>query len=259
MVARTRLISHRKLMFQEAGNIVIPRSYRLKSHYVQCMKKVKHKEGDDLAPVTFTWEIDNFSKLDAASKHYSDTFVIGNFKWRILLYLKGIDVDYLSPYLDVINASKLPQGWARCAHFSLTVVNQLHPSKSITKDAVHIFNACDSDCGFKSLVPLSWLSDHGHEYLVNDVCILEAKVELHQVKGKNSEDKITACSAPVEQGPEMDSSEAPDLLATCKELKSEQIPSCQDAPSFEESCTELTSLSYVEDVHQELGPSNVDL
>ncbi|PRQ31986.1 putative ubiquitinyl hydrolase 1 [Rosa chinensis] len=50
--------------------------------------------------------------------------------WQILLYLKGDVVDYLSPYLDVLDASKLPQGWSRCAQFSLKVVNQLQPSES---------------------------------------------------------------------------------------------------------------------------------
>ncbi|KAM5585459.1 hypothetical protein ABKV19_004710 [Rosa sericea] len=266
MVSRTRLISLRKLKNQNAG-IFIPRSYRLKKHYVRSMKKVKVEEGDDLAPVTFTWKIENFSKLDTASKHYSDIFIIGNSKWRILLYLKGNVVDCLSPYLDVPDASKLPQGWSRCAQFSLTVVNQLQPSESITKDAVHVFNACDSDCGFKFLVPLSWLSDHGNEYLVNDICILEATIVLHKTKAKILADKRTVGSSPVEpseeelkeQGPDTDSVKAPEFLTTCKEQNCEQMSACRDAPSFERNCTEPTSPSSVEDVHQELRPSDVDL
>ncbi|KAM5585458.1 hypothetical protein ABKV19_004709 [Rosa sericea] len=108
MVARTRLISLRKLKNQNAG-MLIPKSYRLKNHYIRSMKKVKFEEGDDLAPVTFTWKIDDFSMLDTASKHYYDIFVVGNSKWRILLYLKGNVIDYLSPYLDVPDASKLPR------------------------------------------------------------------------------------------------------------------------------------------------------
>nr|XP_011461077.1 PREDICTED: uncharacterized protein LOC101292780 isoform X2 [Fragaria vesca subsp. vesca] len=210
MVARTRLISLRKLMNQNAGNILIPRSYRFKNHYVLSMKNAKVEEGDDLEPVTFTWKIDNFSKMDTASKHYSDNFVIGNSKWRILLYLKGNAVDYLSPYLDVPDVSKLPQGWSRCAHFSLTVVNQLQPSKSITK----------------------------------------AKVELHKVKAKNLKDKRTVGSAPVEQGPDIDSVKDPDRLTTCKELNCEQMAAGHDAPSFEKNSTEPTSpSSSVEDAH----------
>ncbi|XP_062014294.1 ubiquitin C-terminal hydrolase 12-like [Rosa rugosa] len=199
MIARTRLMSLRKL-------------------------KKKVEEGDDLAPVTFTWKIDNFYMLDTSSKHYTDIFVVGNSKWqRILLYLKGNVIDYLSPYLDVRDASKLPQGWSRCALFSLTVVNHVQLSESITKDAVHVFNACDSDSGFKFLVPLSWLSDHGgYEYLVNDICILEATVVLHKTKAKILEDKITVGSAPVEsseeelkeQGPDTDSVKAPKFLTT---------------------------------------------
>lgn len=36
-------------------------------------------EKEDLASVTFRWKIDNFSELNL--KHYSEVFIIGDFKW----------------------------------------------------------------------------------------------------------------------------------------------------------------------------------
>ncbi|PQM43263.1 hypothetical protein Pyn_40418 [Prunus yedoensis var. nudiflora] len=131
---------------------------------------------EDLASVIFTWKVDNFSKLDAV-KHYSDVFVIGVFEWRILMYPRGNNVDYLSVYLDVTGSSTLPLGWARHARFSLTIVNQLQSSKSLTKDTEHVFNKRDSNSGFTSLIPLSEFCDHSKGYVVNDTCIIEAKEE----------------------------------------------------------------------------------
>lgn len=136
--------------------------------FVICRKIKKLEEVDihmeDLASVIFTWKVDNFSKLDAV-KHYSDVFVIGVFEWyflsisyhsqaniflyivicsgfllalfglvrRILMYPRGNIVDCLSVYLDVTGSSTLPLGWARHARFSLTIVNQLQSSESLTK------------------------------------------------------------------------------------------------------------------------------
>ncbi|KAM2897950.1 hypothetical protein COP2_007534 [Malus domestica] len=90
-------------------------------------KKVK----DDLVSVDFSWEVQNFSKLNNF-KHYSDVFAIDDYKWQILLYPRGNNVDFLSVYLVVVESSKLPPGWSRYVAFSLTLVNQLHPSNSKT-------------------------------------------------------------------------------------------------------------------------------
>lgn len=49
------------------------------------------------------------------------------------MYPRGNNVDYLSVYLDVTGSSTLPLGWARYARFSLTIVNQLQSSESLTK------------------------------------------------------------------------------------------------------------------------------
>ncbi|XP_031479045.1 ubiquitin C-terminal hydrolase 12-like isoform X1 [Nymphaea colorata] len=128
----------------------------------------------------FTWTIENFSRLNL-KKHYSDIFVVGGYKWRILIFPKGNNVDHLSLYLDVADSATLPYGWSRYAQFSLAVINQIHNKYSIRKDTQHQFNARESDWGFTSFMPLGDLYDPGKGFLVNDTCIVEAEVAVRKV------------------------------------------------------------------------------
>ncbi|XP_057536281.1 ubiquitin C-terminal hydrolase 12-like [Amaranthus tricolor] len=135
---------------------------------------------EDPSSSRFTWKIDNFSRLNA-KKHYSDVFVVGGFKWRILIFPKGNNVDYLSMYLDVADAQTLPYGWSRYAQFSVAVVNQIHNKYSVRKDTQHQFNARESDWGFTSFMPLSELYDPSRGYLVNDTVVVEAEVVVRKI------------------------------------------------------------------------------
>ncbi|ONI21482.1 hypothetical protein PRUPE_2G069300 [Prunus persica] len=144
------------------------------------------KDEEDVVSGTFTWVIDNFSKLKT-DKHYSDVFTIGGFKWRILIRPKGSHdpesdvVDQLSMYLGVADASTLTPGLARYTHFSFTLVNQLDSSKSKikrTQGFAKEFKEERREWGYKSFMPLCELYDCSAGYLVNDICIIEAKVEV---------------------------------------------------------------------------------
>ncbi|KAL2900926.1 Ubiquitin carboxyl-terminal hydrolase 12, partial [Bienertia sinuspersici] len=128
----------------------------------------------------FTWTIEGFSRLNV-KKHYSDVFVVGGYKWRILIFPKGNNVDYLSMYLDVADAPALPYGWSRYAAFSLLVVNQAHHKYSIRKETQHQFNARESDWGFTSFMSLSDVYDPSRGYLVNDTLVIEAEVAVRRV------------------------------------------------------------------------------
>ncbi|KAJ0469972.1 putative ubiquitinyl hydrolase 1 [Helianthus annuus] len=129
---------------------------------------------------TFTWRIENFSRL-TNKKLYSDPFVAGGHKWRVLIFPKGNNVDHLSMYLDVADSSSLPYGWSRYAQFSLAVVNQVHSKFTVKKDTQHQFHARESDWGFTSFMPLSDLYDPSRGYLINDTCIIEADVAVRKV------------------------------------------------------------------------------
>ncbi|CAH8348830.1 unnamed protein product [Eruca vesicaria subsp. sativa] len=128
----------------------------------------------------FTWLIPGFTRINFR-KHYSDVFVAGGFKWRVLIFPKGNNVDQLAMYLDVADAASLPYGWCRYAHFGLTVVNQINNRYSVRKETQHQFNARESDWGFTSFMPLGELNDPTRGYLVNDTVLIEAEVAVRKV------------------------------------------------------------------------------
>ncbi|XP_047067623.1 ubiquitin C-terminal hydrolase 12-like isoform X3 [Lolium rigidum] len=128
----------------------------------------------------FTWTIENFTRLNG-KKHYSDVFVVGGFKWRVLIFPKGNNVENLSMYLDVADSGNLPYGWSRYAHFSLAIVNQIHQKFTTRKDTQHQFNARESDWGFTSFMPLSELYDPSRGYIVNDTVVVEAEVAVRKM------------------------------------------------------------------------------
>ncbi|KAI3706065.1 hypothetical protein L1987_76318 [Smallanthus sonchifolius] len=135
---------------------------------------------DDPPSARFTWTIENFSRL-TGKKLYSDVFVVGGYKWRVLIFPKGNNVDHLSMYLDVADSTTLPYGWSRYAQFSLAVVNQIHSKLTMRKDTQHQFNARESDWGFTSFMPLGDLYEPTRGYLLNDTCIVEADVAVRKV------------------------------------------------------------------------------
>ncbi|XP_024017459.1 MATH domain and coiled-coil domain-containing protein At3g44790-like isoform X4 [Morus notabilis] len=129
------------------------------------------------------WTIDNFSNLDN-KKLCSDIFSTGGYKWRILIFPKAYNVDYLSIYLKVPDLATLPKGWSRDAQFSFSVVNQIDSKNTIKIDAQHVFNARKSVWGYNSFIPLSKLSS-AKGFILKDTCIIEAEVRLK----RNEEDE----------------------------------------------------------------------
>ncbi|CDY72484.1 BnaAnng41290D [Brassica napus] len=101
----------------------------------------------------YTWTIPGFTRLNTR-KHYSDVFVVGGYKWRVLIFPKGNNVDNLSMYLDVADAANLPYGWSRFSQFGLAIVNQINSSYSIRKGI------------FFDLVLLALLLDALHEQVL---------------------------------------------------------------------------------------------
>ncbi|CAN6577223.1 unnamed protein product [Malus baccata var. baccata] len=142
---------------------------------------------EDSQKMKFTWTIENFTRLDNKN-HYSDIFVVGGFKWRIIMFPKGNQVDALSMYLDAADSGTLPYGWRRFAHFSLAVVNQIDTKYSVEKDTQHQFNARESDWGFTSFMTLRDLYDPSKGYLVSDTVVVEAKLTVRKVLNYQSYD-----------------------------------------------------------------------
>nr|XP_016444216.1 PREDICTED: ubiquitin carboxyl-terminal hydrolase 12-like [Nicotiana tabacum] len=141
---------------------------------------VENQAVDEPQASRFTWTIDNFSRL-SVKKLYSEVFSVGSYKWRVLIFPKGNNVDCLSMYLDVADSAALPYGWSRYAQFSLAVVNQVNPKYTVKKETQHQFNQRESDWGFTSFMLLSELYDTNKGYLVNDRVVIEADVAVRKV------------------------------------------------------------------------------
>ncbi|KAL6559093.1 CSN-associated deubiquitinating enzyme Ubp12 [Orobanche hederae] len=141
---------------------------------------VENPASDEPQVSHFTWTIENFSRL-GVKKLYSDVFIAGGYKWRVLIFPKGNNMDCLSMYLDVADSATLPYGWKRYSQFSLSVVNQMHFRLTVKKDTQHQFNQRESDWGFTSFMPLSDLYDPSKGYLVNDTCIIQADVAVRKI------------------------------------------------------------------------------
>ncbi|KAF8398022.1 hypothetical protein HHK36_016948 [Tetracentron sinense] len=135
---------------------------------------VENRLVEDPPFTIFTWTIKNFSRLNT-KKHYSETFFVGGDKWRVCIFPKGNDVNHLSMYLNFEDSENLPFGYAQ---FSLAVVNQIHNKYTVKKEIHYRFNARESVWGVTLFMPLSELYDLGRGYLVNDTCIVEAKVAV---------------------------------------------------------------------------------
>ncbi|CAL9089521.1 unnamed protein product [Musa textilis] len=140
----------------------------------------ENQQVEDPPPFKFRWTIENFSRLNI-KKLYSDIFYVGGYKWRVLIFPKGNNVDHLSIYLDVADSATLPYGWSRYAQFTLAIVNQIHSKFTIRKETQHQFNSRESDWGFTSFMSLSELYDPSRGYLVNETCVIEAEVAVRRL------------------------------------------------------------------------------
>ncbi|KAF8376841.1 hypothetical protein HHK36_031489 [Tetracentron sinense] len=149
---------------------------------------VENRLVEDPPFTIFTWTITNFSSLNT-KKHYSETFFVGGDKWRVCIFPKGNDVNHLSMYLNFEDSENLPFGSSRYAQFSLAVVNQIHNKYTVRKDIHHQFNARESVWGVTLFMPLSELYDLGRGYLVNDTCIVEAKVAVRIMEYRTYDSK----------------------------------------------------------------------
>ncbi|CAH8269019.1 unnamed protein product [Arabidopsis lyrata] len=82
----------------------------------------------------FRWVIKKFSSL-GSERVFSDIFVVGSCKWRLMAYPKGVRDDRcFSLFLVVADFKTLPCGWKRHTRLRLNVVNQLSEELSILKE-----------------------------------------------------------------------------------------------------------------------------
>ncbi|KAM1027155.1 hypothetical protein ACFX2A_040958 [Malus domestica] len=206
-----------------------------------------NREEEEVVSGTFTWVIENFSKLNN-NNLFSDVFTIAGFKWRILVvrpkWLSDQDPNglvQLAIYLGIADASSLAPGWSRYSSFSLTLVNRLDTNKSITKPAtgsVKEFTENHKEWGFKSFIPLIKLYDSAAGYLVNDTCIVEARLNVSIRIG----DQGSNFSASTDHSEKEHKAQEP-LVLNSKAENSSPAPKTpcsefQHTPDSEKVCTE---------------------
>ncbi|KAG6502702.1 hypothetical protein ZIOFF_034988 [Zingiber officinale] len=188
-MARSRLaykLTADKPMQQEDEEILVPHQELTEGPQpmevlsAETANALESQQVEDPPTFKYRWTIENFSRLNA-KKLYSDIFYVGGYKWRVLIFPKGNNVDHLSMYLDVADSATLPYGWSRYAQFALAIVNQVHGKYTIRKDTQHQFNGRESDWGFTSFMSLSELYDPSRGYLVNDTCVIDAEVTVRKV------------------------------------------------------------------------------
>ncbi|KAM0908720.1 hypothetical protein ACQ4PT_015296 [Festuca glaucescens] len=125
-----------------------------------------------------TWTIDDLSNV--SKKLYSDIFIVGGCKWRVLIFPKGNNVEFLSLYLDAVDLTEFPYGWS--AKFSLSVVNQIQNKYTVRKDIELDVKGCkDIYASFDKYVETDHLEEYDagkHGSQVNDRCEFPLQLDL---------------------------------------------------------------------------------
>ncbi|KAG2324811.1 hypothetical protein Bca4012_039313 [Brassica carinata] len=147
-------------------------------------KQVGHK---------FAWVIKDFSSL--REKCYSTPVQIGDCKWRLCVYPKGIfNNDHLSLFLGIADADceSLPFGWKRLIKFRLTIAKQgAGEGPSVLKEAHSWFDQNNAHWGFRSMIPFIKIHDKNEGFLVNDELMIGAEVDVLQVIGTSEKSEET--------------------------------------------------------------------
>ena len=129
----------------------------------------------------YKWTITGFSRIKETKK-YSDDFIVGDKNWRLLVFPKGNNCDFLSLYLDFSDSRRLTSNWSCCAQFALIVVNPNDETIAIHKEAKHRFNPDESDWGFTQFVKLSTLYNEtktpNKDFIVDDTLVIIAVVRI---------------------------------------------------------------------------------
>ncbi|CAJ1967355.1 unnamed protein product [Sphenostylis stenocarpa] len=124
---------------------------------------MENKNTKDKIFEKFTWTIRDFSKLDSNGQ-YSEIFSIDDHLWRVLIFPKGNNVEYLSIYLD---------GGGNVANL----------------ETEHQFNAKEINWGFTRFIPLDELCNPSNGFIVNDTCIIEVEILVSNSKHNNEGDQ----------------------------------------------------------------------
>ncbi|KAJ1439471.1 TRAF-like [Sesbania bispinosa] len=126
---------------------------------------------------SFTWKLENFSKLDQ-SQYLSKSFTVGERDWKLKVFPRGIEQERgkgLSLYLELTNCERFPPNRRVYAKFKLRILDQIHNKHHERTDS-HWFCASGTLWGYRKFVPLVDLHDAAKGYLKDDTLIMEVQI-----------------------------------------------------------------------------------
>ncbi|KAK8999201.1 hypothetical protein V6N11_070377 [Hibiscus sabdariffa] len=130
-----------------------------------------------------TWRIENFSSFKKDEELRSKDFVVDGNKWRLCIFPKGDNEDFLTIYLEIGDSVALPSGWSRVVQYGFAVVDQIDRMNSIIQVNDAVFNAEFASWGTGSFLCLRKLQDPKRGYLVDDACLVEGFVYTVRTEG----------------------------------------------------------------------------
>ncbi|CAD5326157.1 unnamed protein product [Arabidopsis thaliana] len=144
--------------------------------------------GSPLGKNEFSWVIKDFSSLGVRAI-YSDEFVIGGCKWRLIAYPMGNRIKkYMSLYVEVADSKHLPSGWSINTELRMEVVNHNLYKPSQQKYRKNLwFDQKTPSWGYKTMIRHSKLS--GEEGFLGSRPLKKIKRNDDGVKSNDSVNK----------------------------------------------------------------------
>ncbi|TKY61802.1 Ubiquitin carboxyl-terminal hydrolase 12 [Spatholobus suberectus] len=131
-------------------------------------------------PITcsHSWKFDRFS-YTFLDKYESESFVGGNYKWKLIVYPKGIDEgkgNSISLFLT-LEVSTLPLNTKVIVECTLRAKDQISGHHAQTRFC-HKFSSSNSTWGSRQLVALAKFEDPNSGFWLNATCIVEAEFTI---------------------------------------------------------------------------------
>lgn len=131
---------------------------------------------------TYTWKIDNDSKLDQ-EEVLSEAFIVGEQKWKLAIYPKGNGTakdKSVSVFLKLADWETLLPGWKVYAEYELCIRDE-DPFLRTTmqkQELQHWFCASGKGYGYPEYMALSGLNKASEGFPVRRTMIVEAQITL---------------------------------------------------------------------------------
>jgi len=144
-----------------------------------------YKNVEILDKKVYTWTIPQWSVALDREKLFSKTFEVGGFKWKLLLFPKGVTKNNIvSVFLYSVNANdeNCPSNWYACSHFGLALANPNDKKIFIKKEAHHRFTTKENDWGFQQFIKTNDLykarGNSGKSLIENDTLSVIAYIRV---------------------------------------------------------------------------------